>query len=155
MPAMHGGVHGRLRYPRCPSTRTTAPALLPSQPFRGMQADSASGRSMPCCRASAPHAEVAISRVCDDLMGKLCRCNILHRVPNSVLWLLRFPPYGEPNIRQEAGARGVDPARIIFTDVRLAFQGSGCAGAQVLLRVPFLVALLWNLVMDQLHAKHV
>ncbi len=44
-------------------------------------------------------------------------CNILHRVPNSVLWLLRFPPYGEPRIRAEAAARGVDPARIIFTDV--------------------------------------
>uniref|UniRef100_A0A061RFK4 protein O-GlcNAc transferase n=2 Tax=Tetraselmis sp. GSL018 TaxID=582737 RepID=A0A061RFK4_9CHLO len=44
-------------------------------------------------------------------------CNILRRVPDSVLWLLRFPPYGEPNIRSEAAARGVDPARIIFTDV--------------------------------------
>ena len=27
-------------------------------------------------------------------------CQILHRVPDSVLWLLRFPPYGEPRIRQ-------------------------------------------------------
>ena len=44
-------------------------------------------------------------------------CNILQRVPQSVLWLLRFPPYGEPRIRAEAAARGVDPARIIFTDV--------------------------------------
>lgn len=35
---------------------------------------------------------------------------------NSVLWLLRFPPYGEPKIRQEALMR-VDPNRIIFTDV--------------------------------------
>lgn len=46
-----------------------------------------------------------------------CRCNILRRVPNSVLWLLRFPPYGEPNIHAEAAARGIDPSRIIFTDV--------------------------------------
>jgi len=38
-------------------------------------------------------------------------------VPDSVLWLLRFPPYGEPLIRQEAHNRGVDPNRIIFTDV--------------------------------------
>ena len=45
------------------------------------------------------------------------RCNILRRVPDSVLWLLRFPPYGEPMIRQEAANRGVDPNRIIFTDV--------------------------------------
>ncbi len=44
-------------------------------------------------------------------------CNILRRVPNAVLWLLRFPPYGEPRIRAEAAARGIDPNRIIFTDV--------------------------------------
>ncbi|GMH33160.1 hypothetical protein BSKO_00994 [Bryopsis sp. KO-2023] len=44
-------------------------------------------------------------------------CNILHRVPNSVLWLLRFPPYGESKIRQRAVAHGIDSARIIFTDV--------------------------------------
>ncbi|GAB4819185.1 hypothetical protein N2152v2_006231 [Parachlorella kessleri] len=44
-------------------------------------------------------------------------CNILRRVPNSVLWLLRFPPYGEPRIKAEAAARGIDPARVIFTDV--------------------------------------
>lgn len=44
-------------------------------------------------------------------------CNILRRVPNSVLWLLRFPPYGEPQILREAANRGVDPGRIIFTDV--------------------------------------
>ncbi|KAL3130806.1 hypothetical protein ABBQ38_000142 [Trebouxia sp. C0009 RCD-2024] len=44
-------------------------------------------------------------------------CNILKRVPDSVLWLLRFPPYGEPMIRQEAANRGLDPNRIIFTDV--------------------------------------
>lgn len=44
-------------------------------------------------------------------------CNILKRVPQSVLWLLRFPPYGENNIRQEAAKRGVEQSRIIFTDV--------------------------------------
>lgn len=44
-------------------------------------------------------------------------CAILRRVPNSVLWLLRFPPYGEARIKAEAAARGVDPARIVFTDV--------------------------------------
>ncbi|KAK3252722.1 hypothetical protein CYMTET_38002 [Cymbomonas tetramitiformis] len=44
-------------------------------------------------------------------------CNILRRVPNSVLWLLRFPPFGEPRIKSEAAARGIDPDRIIFTDV--------------------------------------
>lgn len=44
-------------------------------------------------------------------------CNVLKRVPSSVLWLLRFPPYGENNIRQEAAKRGVEQSRIIFTDV--------------------------------------
>ena len=41
----------------------------------------------------------------------------MRRVPQSVLWLLRFPPYGEPRIRAETAARGIDPNRIIFTDV--------------------------------------
>jgi len=36
---------------------------------------------------------------------------------HSVLWLLRFPPYGERHIHTEAAARGIDPSRIIFTDV--------------------------------------
>ncbi|CAH0473103.1 unnamed protein product [Peronospora belbahrii] len=44
--------------------------------------------------------------------------NILKRVSNSVLWLLRFPPIAEANIRAEARARGVEDAiRLIFTDV--------------------------------------
>ncbi|KAI9914899.1 hypothetical protein PsorP6_007576 [Peronosclerospora sorghi] len=44
--------------------------------------------------------------------------NILKRVPNSVLWLLRFPPVAETNIRVEARARGIeDQTRLIFTDV--------------------------------------
>lgn len=34
-----------------------------------------------------------------------------------MLWLLRFPPYGEANIRAAAAEAGVDPARIVFTDV--------------------------------------
>ena len=44
-------------------------------------------------------------------------CRILRRVPDSVLWLLRFPPHGERNLRAAAAAAGVDPARIVFTDV--------------------------------------
>lgn len=38
-------------------------------------------------------------------------------MPDSVLWLLRFPPFGEPRIHAAAAAAGIDPARIIFTDV--------------------------------------
>lgn len=42
---------------------------------------------------------------------------ILKRVPNSKLWLLRFPPSGEQRIREEAIRRGLGPDRLIFTDV--------------------------------------
>jgi protein O-GlcNAc transferase len=38
-------------------------------------------------------------------------------VPHAVLWLLRFPPFGEPRLRAEAARRGVAPERLIFTDV--------------------------------------
>ncbi|GMH20261.1 hypothetical protein Nepgr_022102 [Nepenthes gracilis] len=46
-------------------------------------------------------------------------CNILKCVPNSVLWLLRFPAAGEMRLRAYAGARGVQPDQIIFTDVAI------------------------------------
>jgi protein O-GlcNAc transferase len=44
-------------------------------------------------------------------------CRILKRVPKSVLWLLRFPPEGEMNIRAEAAKHGIPEERIIFTNV--------------------------------------
>uniref|UniRef100_A0A3Q4AYD1 UDP-N-acetylglucosamine--peptide N-acetylglucosaminyltransferase 110 kDa subunit n=1 Tax=Mola mola TaxID=94237 RepID=A0A3Q4AYD1_MOLML len=43
--------------------------------------------------------------------------NILKRVPNSVLWLLRFPAVGEPNIQQYAQNMGLPGSRIIFSPV--------------------------------------
>uniref|UniRef100_A0A8C5QYI0 UDP-N-acetylglucosamine--peptide N-acetylglucosaminyltransferase 110 kDa subunit n=1 Tax=Leptobrachium leishanense TaxID=445787 RepID=A0A8C5QYI0_9ANUR len=43
--------------------------------------------------------------------------NILKRVPNSVLWLLRFPAVGEPNIQQYAQNMGLPQSRIIFSPV--------------------------------------
>ena len=42
---------------------------------------------------------------------------ILKRVPNSVLWLLRFPPDGEVNLRAEARKRGVRDVQLHFSDV--------------------------------------
>jgi len=42
---------------------------------------------------------------------------ILKRVPNSVLWLLRFPAVGEPNIQQYALNLGLPASRIIFSPV--------------------------------------
>lgn len=42
---------------------------------------------------------------------------ILRRVPNSVLWLLRFPALGEQYLYHEARANGVEPKRLIFSNV--------------------------------------
>ena len=39
---------------------------------------------------------------------------LLAKVEGSVLWLLRDNPGAETNLRREAGARGIDPARLIF-----------------------------------------
>jgi protein O-GlcNAc transferase len=39
---------------------------------------------------------------------------LLHTVPGSVLWLLRDNAGAERNLRREAQARGVEPARIVF-----------------------------------------
>ncbi|KAJ3337691.1 hypothetical protein HDU93_000698 [Gonapodya sp. JEL0774] len=46
-------------------------------------------------------------------------CNILRRVPNSILWLLRFPPAGEVHLKQRAKEYGGEEVaqRVIFTDV--------------------------------------
>ncbi|KAJ8755499.1 hypothetical protein K2173_019297 [Erythroxylum novogranatense] len=46
-------------------------------------------------------------------------CNILKRVPNSALWLLRFPAAGEMRLRTYAAQQGVLPDQIIFTDVAM------------------------------------
>jgi predicted O-linked N-acetylglucosamine transferase (SPINDLY family) len=39
---------------------------------------------------------------------------LLRVLDGSVLWLLRDNPFAEHNLRQEAQARGVDPARLVF-----------------------------------------
>lgn len=44
-------------------------------------------------------------------------CNILKCVPNSALWLLRFPPAGEMRLRAYAISKGVRADQLIFTDV--------------------------------------
>ena len=43
--------------------------------------------------------------------------NILKAVPDSVLWLLRFPAVGEPNVLQCAVNNGIAQSRIIFSPV--------------------------------------
>jgi predicted O-linked N-acetylglucosamine transferase (SPINDLY family) len=39
---------------------------------------------------------------------------LLQSVPGSVLWLLRENPGAEANLRRQAQARGIDPARLVF-----------------------------------------
>ncbi|CAL7933572.1 unnamed protein product [Xylocopa violacea] len=43
--------------------------------------------------------------------------HILQHVPNSVLWLLRFPAVGEPNLQATAQQLGLAPGRILFSNV--------------------------------------
>ena len=50
-----------------------------------------------------------------DTFSVLAR--IIKRVPNSKVWLLRFPPTREQRIRQEALARGLTADRLVFIDV--------------------------------------
>lgn len=42
---------------------------------------------------------------------------ILKAVPNSVLWLLRFPAVGETHIHNTAANLGIGPGRILFSNV--------------------------------------
>jgi protein O-GlcNAc transferase len=44
-------------------------------------------------------------------------CDILSQVPNSVLWLLRFPAHGEANVQKFCKERGIEASRIIFSNV--------------------------------------
>src|SRR5262249_50759059 len=39
---------------------------------------------------------------------------LLRQVPGSVLWLFRDNEAAERNLRREAAARGIDPARLVF-----------------------------------------
>ena len=43
--------------------------------------------------------------------------NILNKVPNSILWLLRFPAIGEENIRKFATQHGLSDDRLVFSDL--------------------------------------
>lgn len=41
---------------------------------------------------------------------------LLHQVEGSVLWLFRANPWAEANLRREAAAHGIDPARLVFAE---------------------------------------
>ncbi|CAD5222732.1 unnamed protein product [Bursaphelenchus xylophilus] len=44
-------------------------------------------------------------------------CEILKRVPNSVLWLLRFPIHGEANVLKFIMERGLPASKVVFSNV--------------------------------------
>ena len=41
-------------------------------------------------------------------------CRLLEQLPGSVLWLLQWNEHSPAQLRQEAAARGIDPARLVF-----------------------------------------
>lgn len=41
-------------------------------------------------------------------------CRLLHQLPGSVLWLLQWNEHAPAQLRREAQARGIDPARLVF-----------------------------------------
>ncbi|CAH1776946.1 unnamed protein product [Owenia fusiformis] len=43
--------------------------------------------------------------------------NILRAVPNSVLWVLKFPAVGETNVIAAAKEHGIEPSQIVFSPV--------------------------------------
>ncbi|XP_047252880.1 uncharacterized protein LOC107842462 isoform X2 [Capsicum annuum] len=55
-----------------------------------------------------------------ELVELVCsRCNILKYVPNSALWLLRFPVAAEKRLCVYVAVQGLQPNQIIFTDVAM------------------------------------
>lgn len=53
-------------------------------------------------------------KITADMFG--CWMRILRQVPDSVLWLMADNQWAEENLRREASAHDVDPARLIFTE---------------------------------------
>ncbi len=64
---------------------------------------------------------------------------LLQQVAGSVLWLVRSNPAVEANLRREAAARGVDPARLVFAPwVEYGAHLARCAAADLFLdTLPF------------------
>uniref|UniRef100_A0A1I8H1S4 protein O-GlcNAc transferase n=1 Tax=Macrostomum lignano TaxID=282301 RepID=A0A1I8H1S4_9PLAT len=75
------------------------------------------------CRAAYGLPEDAIVYCNFNQLYKICPetldmwCQILRQVPNSVMWLLRFPVVGEANIIASAAKHGIAANRIVFSNV--------------------------------------
>ncbi|WP_245651060.1 O-linked N-acetylglucosamine transferase, SPINDLY family protein [Paramagnetospirillum marisnigri] len=73
-------------------------------------------------RADAGLPEDAVVYCCFNGLHKLTRftverwLDILAQVPGSVLWLLSGAEGAQAHLREQAAARGLDPARLVFAD---------------------------------------
>jgi hypothetical protein len=65
---------------------------------------------------------------------------IMTEAPDTVLWLLRFPPAGEVNLRLRAERHGIARDRIIFSPVATKVRAGDLALMQ---RPPYCFGLVW------------
>jgi predicted O-linked N-acetylglucosamine transferase (SPINDLY family) len=95
--------------PDCYQVNDTTRRIAPRTPTRQECGLPAEGFVF-CCFNTSWKITPAVFDVWMQLLGV---------IPGSVLWLLRDNAEAEANLRNEAAARGVDPARLVFAD-RLA-----------------------------------
>src|SRR5262249_35087823 len=73
-------------------------------------------------RQSAGLPETGFVFCCFNTSRKITRpmfdvwMRLLGKVPGSVLWLARDNDVAQANLRREAQARGIDPARLVFAE---------------------------------------
>lgn len=122
MHSISGTLHETLMHHQLPSSL----AILPSAPQR---------IAPPWCPLPDENDKSILVRATYDLPeDRVVFCNfnqlykidpllyniwlrILQRAPNAVIWLLRFPPAGEENLRRLLAGAGLSPDRIIFSNV--------------------------------------
>lgn len=104
-PASHAAHFGEqiVRLPGCyqPNDRRRPRPPAPSRSDLGLPPS-----AFVFCAFNQPY------KILPEVFGSWMR--MLQAVPSSVLWLLEFNRWMAPNLRREAAARGVDPARLVF-----------------------------------------
>jgi predicted O-linked N-acetylglucosamine transferase (SPINDLY family) len=88
--------------PVCYQPNDRQRALLPA-PTRASQA--LPENSLVLCGFNQPF------KISPEVFDSWCR--LLHALPDAVLWLLEWNKQALPNLKREAAARGIDPARLI------------------------------------------
>ena len=131
-------------------TSTPAPSTPPRAPFRPADRPARLPRA-PTRESLGLPPRPAVVFACANQLYKLDPstlknwCRILNSVPNSYLWLLRFPPAGEARVRAAAEEAGLLPQRgqpnpqerLVFTDVApRELHVARCSLADVFLDTP-------------------